>query len=166
MAMTEKLVFRRADATDLDLITSIEATCFPAAEAATRDQFAERLAAYGDHFWILEADGKAVGFIDGMVTNQKTISDDLFADASKHNPTGDWAAVFGLNVFPGFRRRGYAAKLVEKFIAEAKSEGRRGCILTCKEHLLHYYARFGFVNTGVSASVHGGATWYDMRLVF
>ena len=50
MAMTEKLVFRRADATDLDLITSIEATCFPAAEAATRDQFAERLAAYGDHF--------------------------------------------------------------------------------------------------------------------
>lgn len=99
MAMTEKLVFRRADATDLDLITSIEATCFPAAEAATRDQFAERLAAYGDHFWILEADGKAVGFIDGMVTNQETISDDLFADASKHNPTGDWAAVSGLMCF-------------------------------------------------------------------
>ena len=111
-------------------------------------------------------EGTVPGYTTLNVTGRETISDDLFADASKHNPTGDWAAVFGLNVLPDFRRRGYAAKLVEKFIAEAKNEGRRGCILTCKEHLLHYYARFGFVNTGVSASVHGGATWYDMRLVF
>ncbi len=164
--MMEKLEFRRASAADLDLVTSIEAECFPAAEAATREQFAERLAAYGEHFWILEANGVAVGFIDGMVTDKETISDDMFADASLNVPAGAWQAVFGLNVLPAYRRRGYAAKLVERFIAEAKNEGRRGCILTCKDHLLHYYARFGFVNTGVSASVHGGAKWYDMRLVF
>ena len=34
--------------------------------------------------------------------------------------------------------------------------------LTCKEHLIHYYARFGFEKQGISASVHGGAVWYDM----
>ncbi len=164
--MTEKLEFRRGSAADLDLVTAIEAECFPAAEAATREQFAERLASYGEHFWILEADGKPVGFIDGMVTDKETISDDMFADASLNVPAGAWQAVFGLNVLPAYRRRGYAAKLVEKFIAEARNEGRRGCILTCKDHLLHYYARFGFVNTGVSASVHGGAKWYDMRLTF
>ena len=157
---------RTADLSDLKEIARVEAACFPAAEAATEEEFEKRLTFYKDHFWLMFEEEKLIAFVDGMVTNQETISDDLFADASKHNPTGDWAAVFGLNVLPGFRRHGYAAKLVEKFIAEAKNEGRRGCILTCKEHLLHYYARFGFVNTGVSASVHGGATWYDMRLVF
>ena len=164
--MTEKQEFRRGSAADLDLLTSIEAECFPAAEAATREQFADRLAAYGEHFWILEVGGKAVGFIDGMVTDKETISDDMFENAGLHVPAGAWQAVFGLNVLPEYRRHGYAAKLVEKFIAEARNEGRRGCILTCKDHLLHYYARFGFVNIGVSASVHGGAKWYDMRLVF
>lgn len=39
-------------------------------------------------------------------------------------------------------------------------------MLTCKEHLLHYYAKLGFVNEGVSGSVHGGAVWYQMRLTF
>ena len=164
--MMEEIEFRCAGADDLDLLTAIEAECFPAAEAATREQFAARLAAYGEHFWILEVNGTAVGFIDGMVTNDETISDEMFADADLHVPTGAWQAVFGLNVLPAYRCRGYAAKLVEKLIAEARNEGRRGCILTCKEKLLHYYARFGFVNTGVSASVHGGAQWYDMRLVF
>ena len=35
-------------------------------------------------------------------------------------------------------------------------------VLTCKDHLVHYYSRFGFKKVGVSASVHGGAVWYDM----
>ena len=37
-------------------------------------------------------------------------------------------------------------------------------MLTCKDKLLHYYAKFGFVNEGVSASTHGGVVWYQMRL--
>ena len=39
-------------------------------------------------------------------------------------------------------------------------------MLTCKDKLIHYYAKFGFVNEGVSASVHGNVTWYQMRLSF
>ena len=144
MAMTEKLVFRRADATDLDLITSIEATCFPAAEAATRDQFAERLAAYGDHFWILEADGKAVGFIDGMVTNQETISDDLFADASKHNPTGDWAAVFGLNVLRRQARRKVYCGSEERRASRLHSDVQRASAALLRPFRLCEHRGFGF----------------------
>lgn len=56
--------------------------------------------------------------------------------------------------------------LLNQIIAQARSEGRRGVILTCKEALIHYYARFGFKNCGLSASVHGGAVWYDMRITF
>ena len=31
---------------------------------------------------------------------------------------------------------------------------------------MHYYAKFGFVSEGVSASTHGGVVWYQMRLTF
>jgi hypothetical protein len=39
-------------------------------------------------------------------------------------------------------------------------------VLTCKEAKLHYYAKFGFVNEGISSSEHGGAAWYQMRIRF
>ena len=39
-------------------------------------------------------------------------------------------------------------------------------MLTCKERLLPFYSGFGFVNEGVSGSVHGGVVWYQMRLTF
>lgn len=39
-------------------------------------------------------------------------------------------------------------------------------MLTCKERLIPYYERFGFRNEGLSASTHGGETWYQMRLTF
>ena len=59
-----------------------------------------------------------------------------------------------------------AETLLRRAIADARAQGRRGLVLTCKEHLLHYYAKLGFVNEGVSGSVHGGAVWYQMRLTF
>lgn len=46
------------------------------------------------------------------------------------------------------------------------AQGRRGLVLTCKDRLVHYYAKFGFVSEGVSASTHGGVVWYQMRLTF
>ena len=45
-------------------------------------------------------------------------------------------------------------------------QGRRGLVLTCKDRLVHYYAKFGFVSEGVSSSTHGGVVWYQMRLTF
>ena len=74
--------------------------------------------------------------------------------------------MFGLDVLPEYRRNGYAGQLMRAFIDHAREDGRCGCILTCKEYLLHYYARFGFKNLGVSLSKHGGAVWYDMVLEF
>ena len=83
-----------------------------------------------------------------------------------HPPDGGWQAVFGLDVLPQWRRQGCAALLMETLIVDARQAGRKGCILTCKEHLIHYYARFGYENLGISQSVHGGAVGYDMRLTF
>ena len=45
--------------------------------------------------------------------------------------------------------------------------GRDGLVLTCKDKLVNYYAKFGFVNEGKSEnSQHGGVSWNQMRLTF
>ena len=49
----EHMQIRMATIDDLDAITSVEADCFPPAEAATKEEFARRIKAYGTHFWLL-----------------------------------------------------------------------------------------------------------------
>ena len=46
-------MIRTATLADLDAVAAVEAACFPAAEAATREELADRLAHYGDHFWLM-----------------------------------------------------------------------------------------------------------------
>lgn len=157
---------RQGTAADLAAVTAVEALCFPAAEAAEEKSFAHRLRVYPQHFYLLEEGETLVGFINGMVTDEETIRDVLYEDASRHNEAGAWQTVFGINTLPAYRRRGCGARMMNRLIADAKSQGRRGCILTCKAALIGYYETFGYQNQGVSASTHGGAVWYDMRLTF
>ena len=158
---------RTATMADLPVLTAIEAACFPAAEAATEKDFAARLAAYPDHFWLLEADdGTVVSFINGLVTDEPDLRDEMYADASFHNENGAWQMIFGVNTLPEYRRRGLAGRVMERVIADARAQGRKGCVLTCKDKLVHYYEKFGYRSEGVSASTHGGVVWYSMRLMF
>ena len=157
---------RTATFKDLDAVSAVEAACFPAAEAATPAEFAERLRHYGSHFWLMFDSEKLIGFVDGMVTDKADLSDDLYAQASLHNENGAWQMIFGVNTLPEYRRQGVAAALLERAIADAKAQGRKGLVLTCKDKLVHYYAKFGFVSEGVSESTHGGVVWYQMRLAF
>ncbi len=157
---------RTATFKDLDAVSAVEAACFPAAEAATPAEFEERLRYYGGHFWLMSDGEKLIGFVDGMVTDKADLSDDLYAQASLHDENGAWQMIFGVNTLPEYRRRGVAAALLERAIADAKAQGRKGLVLTCKDKLVHYYAKFGFVSEGVSESTHGGVVWYQMRLTF
>lgn len=164
--MNEEYRIRTAHMEDLEKITRVEAVCFPEAEAAGYETMKGRLAAYPSHFFVMEQGGEIIGFINGMATEEETIRDEMFADPGLHREDGAWQAVFGLDVLPEYRRQGRAAQLMEHLIADARRAGRKGCILTCKKKLLSYYEKFGYVNCGVSESVHGGAVWYDMRLTF
>ena len=157
---------RTATFKDLDAVSAVEAACFPAAEAATPAEFEERLRYYGGHFWLMSDGEKLIGFVDGMVTDKADLSDDLYAQASLHNENGAWQMIFGVNTLPEYRRHGVAAALLKRAIADAKAQGRKGLVLTCKDKLVHYYAKFGFVSEGVSESTHGGVVWYQMRLTF
>ncbi|WP_298024463.1 GNAT family N-acetyltransferase [uncultured Dysosmobacter sp.] len=158
---------RTATMEDLPAVTAVEAACFPAAEAAGEADFAARLHVYPDHFWLMEdEDGTLVSFINGLVTDEPTLRDEMYEDASMHDEKGAWQMIFGVNTLPAYRRQGLAAQVMERVIADARAQGRRGCVLTCKDRLIHYYEKFGFQNEGVSQSVHGGVVWYDMRLTF
>lgn len=157
---------RHATMADLQAISAIEAACFPPLEAASAESFAARLAVFPNHFWLVEQDGALVGFINGAVIDQDVIDDQCYTHARCHNPQGAYQAVFGINTLPQYRKQGVGKAMLQALIAQAKEEGRKGCILTCKDYLVHYYASFGFQSQGVSASTHGGAQWNDMLLAF
>ena len=157
---------RKGTLKDLDAIAAVEAACFPAAEAATAEEFAGRLQQYGDHFWLLWEGERLLAFVDGFCTDWPDLTDEMYADASLHRENGAWQMIFGVNTIPACRRQGYAGQLLQQAIADARAQGRKGLVLTCKEALVHYYAKFGFVNEGISGSTHGGVVWYQMRLKF
>ena len=142
---------RTADLSDLKEIARVEAACFPAAEAATEEEFEEE---------------KLIAFVDGMVTNQEDLTDEMYEKAEMHDEKGDWQMIFGVNTLPSYRKHGYAGELIKRAITDAKEQGRKGLVLTCKDRLISYYARFGFKNEGVSESVHGNVVWNQMRLTF
>lgn len=164
--MVIKMEIKIATLKDLDKIAAVENACFPLSEAATKQQLEERLSVYANHFWLLYDEEKLISFVDGMVTSIKDLNDEMYENASMHDENGEWQMIFGVNTLPEYRRKGYAAMLIKQCISDAKRQGRKGLVLTCKKHMISYYAKFGFVNEGVSQSVHGNVLWYQMRLVF
>lgn len=160
------MIIRKATINDLKEIAEVEAICFPPAEAATEESIRERLEVYGDHFWLLFEEDKLISFVNGMVTDEPDLRDEMYENAKLHNPDGKWQMIFGMDTIPSHRCQGYAEKALWKVIEDAREQGREGIVLTCKERLIHYYAKFGFVNEGVSGSVHGNVVWYQMRLRF
>lgn len=160
------MMIRNATIHDLDAITAVEAACFPPAEAADRDSLRRRLETYPDHFWLLWDRDTLVSFVNGMVTHDPDLKDEMYEDASLHDAAGAWQMIFGVDTIPDYRRQGCAAQVLNRAIEDARTQGRKGLVLTCKEPLLHYYAKFGFRNEGISQSVHGNVVWYQMRLTF
>ena len=157
---------RKGTIHDLNAVTEVEAACFPPAEAADKKTFQERLTVYPEHFWLLFDGEKLVSFVNGMVTDEPDLSDEMYENAHMHDPDGRWQMIFGVNTIPAFRRQGCAGVLLRQAIADAKEQRREGLVLTCKDKLISYYEKFGFRTEGISQSVHGGVVWYQMRLVF
>ncbi|WP_432663644.1 GNAT family N-acetyltransferase [Wukongibacter baidiensis] len=158
------LKIRNVLPSDLEHVTEIEAACFPAAEAAPRDAFKNRILVFPEGFFVAELDNEIIGFINGGATDKSHIEDEFFGNMELHKDAGKNLVIFGLDVHPKYQRRGFAKELMLHFIEEAKKSDREKVLLTCKEHLIGYYEQFGYVNEGVSESQHGGAKWYDMYL--
>lgn len=158
---------RYATIEDIKAITAVETECFPPAEAATEKEFIERVRYYGNHFWLMFEQEKLIAFVDGFVTDEPDLTDEMYENASMHTENGAWQMIFGVNTLPTYRKYGYAGKLIRRAIEDAKQQGRKGLVLTCKDKLVPYYAKFGFQDEGVTdKSTHGNVVWHQMRLTF
>ena len=67
-----------------------------------------------------------MGFVNGGVTDEPHLPDEMYHDISLHNSDGAYQTVFGLNVLPEYRRQGIAEKLMNALIGSAKQEGKKG----------------------------------------
>ena len=140
----------------------IETICFPPNEACKREHILPRIAAAADFFLVAEdrATGRLAGFINGIATNETAFRDEFFTDASNHDPNGANIMILGLDVLPEYRGQGLG-RLLMKTYAERFPERR--LVLTCLDHLVVMYEKFGFRDLGISASVWGGERWHEME---
>ena len=81
---------RTAQMDDVDAVAAVEKECFPPAEAATREEFAERILHYGNHFWLMYDGDKLAAFVDGFVTDAPDLADEMYERADMHNEAGAW----------------------------------------------------------------------------
>ncbi|WP_018143801.1 GNAT family N-acetyltransferase [Alloscardovia criceti] len=161
------MTIRYAEIADIPAIAAIEAECFPASEAATEQDFVGRVEHYGNHFWLMFNTEKLIAFVDGFVTDEPDLSDEMYENPEMHNENGSWQMIFGVNTLPEYRCKGYAGELLKRAIEEAKNQGRKGVVLTCKDRLVNYYAKFGFEDEGITdKSTHGNVAWHQMRVRF
>lgn len=107
MTQTERTI-RSGQPEDLDELMAIEEICFPPEQAATREDIKERLEIYPEGFYILEMNEKIVSFVNGMTTDQPDLCDDMYKNASLHQPDEDWQMIFGVDTHPNYRRQGLA----------------------------------------------------------
>ena len=156
------MVIRTVTPADLDGVCAVEHAGFPPAEGATREAFRYRIEAFPQWFLVAEEDGTVVGLLNGPATDAQFICDRLYEPGGA-GENGTTLAILGLAVLPDRRRQGIAAQLMHAYLDRARQGGIERVVLTCKENLIPFYAQFGFVNRGVSQSVHGGVVWYDME---
>ena len=148
---------------DLDAVTALEAACFSPETAASRASMAYRIEAFPERFFVAEEAGQIIGLINGCASNLPAIADALYGPTG-HDPKGKNQMIFGLAVREDRRCQGIGSALMGHLIDFARQNGMERLILTCRAEKISYYEKFGYVNHGVSESVHGGVVWYDMVL--
>ena len=158
------LSIRRAMLRDLDRLMIIESKTFPVEEAAERDTFEYRINNLGEWFLVAEIDKCIVGLINGRTTCLNQIYDELYE--AVEIGSGEYFAMLCVETDPLWQGNGIASTLINAVINQAKKEELKGIILACKDVLIPYYEKLGFELVGVSESIHGGAVWYDMQMLF
>ena len=124
---------RTATLNDLDALTAVEAECFPAAEAATKKDFENRLAYYADHFWLMfDENDKLIAFVDGMVTDEADLTDEMYEKGEMHNENGAWQMIFGVNTIPSCRKKGYAGELIKLLLKTPENRGAKAWYLPAR----------------------------------
>lgn len=164
-------VIRTAKPEDAAAIVEIDSRCFNANEAITPEFCAEKMAGYNGHYWVVidtENNDRVVTYLNGFCTDKRDLLDeDLDHPGAAHHEDGAWQMLCGLATLPEYQGKGLAQLIMDHAIELARKEGRKGVVLTCKDHLVPFYAnKFGYVNEGPAASNAFGEKWNQMRITF
>lgn len=115
-----------------------------------------------DTFIVAEKADEILGYINGPIIAQPFITDDLFKEINENPKRGGYQSILGLAVSKQARGQGIAKILIEEMEELSVYNEREGITLTCKQELISFYERLGFVNHGLSESQHGGVSWYNL----
>ncbi len=168
---------RRATIEDIEELARLEALAFPKEEAASKERIAERMMRFPDYCWILCEIGPNVpgtngpkvetilAYINGIATDEKDLQDIMYEDPAMHHADGKNLMIFSVVTNPLYLHRGYASYLMDFVIKDCR-KSKQALVLTCKEHLVGFYQKFGYKEEGISVSSHGGAIWHQMRYTY
>lgn len=154
--------FRTADPDDLIACHTVESLCFPPSEAAWTSSLRNRIEEYPEGFLVVEKDGRIIGQCNSGCTYKDDITDEDFKQLIGHDPDGPNMVIFSLSVLPEHQSNGVGGELLKKFLARARKLDKKQVFLLCKNELVGFYEKYGFVDNGVSGSTHGGAKWHEM----
>ena len=118
------ILIRKATTADLDVVTHIEATCFPPAEAISREDIIDRVEKIPELFLVAEdrETGKLAGYLTGLATDEEVFQDKFFTAADLSIPTGKNNMLRGLGVLPEYRGQGVGSELVRLCCEALKAE--------------------------------------------
>lgn len=149
----------------LPRLMEVENLTFPPDEAAKEETFRYRIERYPFWFRTAKIGDQVVGYLCGRPVKAAAgqgIEDAMYE--AEDYPEGKTFAFLGIGVEPAYQRQGIGELLIRTIIFLCEGVGIERIVLACKEEKVHYYARFGFEELGLSKSQHGGAVWYDMEL--
>lgn len=155
---------RQAELADLEASYQVEIACFPTDEAASRTKIRKRLEEFAEGYLVALVNKTIIGHINSAASHKDDISDEALKAMIGHDANGHNLVIFSVAVLPDYQGQGIASALLKTYIARAKTQNRSNILLLCKQQLIGFYEKIGFMNRGLSASTHGGVTWYEMIL--
>ncbi|MCO7125398.1 GNAT family N-acetyltransferase [Sporolactobacillus shoreicorticis] len=156
------MIFRQVRKEDLEPLVILENKAFTPEEAATKQAFINRIETIPDTFIIAEEKNQIIGYVNGPVLSAPFITDDLFDQTMPNPVSGSYQSILGIVVAPDYQKKGIAGMLLRAFEKQARAKNRLTVTLTCRESLIPFYQKNGYVNHGIAESQHGGIEWFNM----
>ena len=159
--------FRDIRPEEAERAAEIEQIVFPPNEAVLPDDVKKQAAVAPDLFMVAidKVNGRGVGFLNGLATNETEFRDEFFTDKSLHEPEGSTVMLLGLDVLPEYQRRGLGTEIMRHYCQREKAKGRKRIVLTCLPGLVEMYKKMGFTDLGMSRSMWGGESWHEMEIL-
>lgn len=154
-------LIRPARPDDLARVVALEQASYPAAEAATAEMLATRLAVAGEAFLVATDEaGQVIGFACGTRAPGASLTHETMHG---HDPAGESLCVHSVVVAVEARGRGVGSALVRALVARARElPGVRRVLLICKEPLIELYRAAGLRLIGPSEVTIGADPWFAM----